>query len=313
MRREQQLNLNPKIKLTPTHPLGAAFDMDVDVSRRQLQPKFYGMIPDDNNKRGRSFMLMTLISALHNISRSVGYALMMSTDPLLLAQFAIGEFGLYIFWKVSRNDFLFFAKFDGALTNVVGSLMHHTISKVVADFSGCLHLRHCYGLGGLAFSLSVAWAQAFPFVALQLYDDQGDLKKRENIQWFVLSSFVLWAILTIWFLATIDLRFLHTFFTSKTAAAYTITLYKEATTDEQRFDAVFSNRMSFTAPIHDEIKVWVVSERSERALRKTRIRAIATTNIYYSTNSLCASLGAGGEHRSVGCGAERVVQNRADS
>ena len=115
MRREQQLNLNPKIKLTPTHPLGAAFDMDVDVSRRQLQPKFYGMIPDDNNKRGRSFMLMTLISALHNISRSVGYALMMSTDPLLLAQFVIGEFGLYIFWKVSRNDLMMFVRIEGEL------------------------------------------------------------------------------------------------------------------------------------------------------------------------------------------------------
>ena len=115
MRREQQSNLNPKIKLTLTHPLGAAFDMDVDVSRRQLQPKFYGMIPDDNNKRGRSFMLMTLISALHNISRSVGYALMMSTDPLLLAQFVIGEFGLYIFWKVSRNDLMMFVRIEGEL------------------------------------------------------------------------------------------------------------------------------------------------------------------------------------------------------
>ncbi|GMI50259.1 hypothetical protein ScalyP_jg12128 [Parmales sp. scaly parma] len=94
-----------------------AFDMEVDVSRRRLQPKFYGMIPDDNNKRGRSFMLMTLISALHNISRSVGYALMMSTDPLLLAQFVIGEFGLYIFWKVSRNDLMMFVRIEGALAS----------------------------------------------------------------------------------------------------------------------------------------------------------------------------------------------------
>ena len=49
-----------------------AFDYDVDVPHRRDQPKFYGYIPDDIGARGRCFMLMTLISSLHNLGRSVG-------------------------------------------------------------------------------------------------------------------------------------------------------------------------------------------------------------------------------------------------
>ena len=49
-----------------------SFDIDVDVSHRKDQPRFYGYIPDDNALRGRCFMLMMLISAMHNISRSLG-------------------------------------------------------------------------------------------------------------------------------------------------------------------------------------------------------------------------------------------------
>ena len=43
-----------------------SFDMDVDLPHRKLQPNFYGYVPDDHGARGRTFMLMTAISAIHN-------------------------------------------------------------------------------------------------------------------------------------------------------------------------------------------------------------------------------------------------------
>ena len=73
-----------------------SFDLDVDVKKRKNIPEFYGYIPDDNSKRGRCFTLMTLISALHNVSRSVGCAMLAATNKSLLIYILVGEMILYI-------------------------------------------------------------------------------------------------------------------------------------------------------------------------------------------------------------------------
>jgi len=66
-----------------------AYDMDVDVTRRRNQPLMYGYLPEDNELRGRCFVLMTLTSALHNLSRSVGVA-MLATNGRIMAFYSAG-------------------------------------------------------------------------------------------------------------------------------------------------------------------------------------------------------------------------------
>jgi len=84
-----------------------AFDIDVDVSHRKNQPDFYGYIPDDNGLRGRCFGLMTMMSALHNISRSTGCALLAASSggKSLVFYFIGGEMVIYLVYKVLRRDF----------------------------------------------------------------------------------------------------------------------------------------------------------------------------------------------------------------
>ena len=124
---------------------------------------------------------------------------------------------------------------------------------MITNFSGCIHLRHPYGNGGTAFSLSMIWVQALPFVALQYYE--GD--DAEAIKIFLVCSFCLWLILNIAFFCTIDLDLLGTFVGTITAAQYTVKLFQKGTDDLQKFDAVFTTRSSFTKAIHAEIKEWV--------------------------------------------------------
>ena len=83
-----------------------AFDIDVDLPHRKLQPKFYGYVPDDHGARGRTFMLMTAISAIHNLSLSVGCALFALADMDLLLTFVGGEFAVFMLVKVARGDFM---------------------------------------------------------------------------------------------------------------------------------------------------------------------------------------------------------------
>ena len=121
-----------------------AFDCDVDVSRRKKNPKLNGYIPDDHAARGRCFFLMMLISALHNLSRSVGCALLAASSSdksTLLVYFMGGEMILYLAFKAARGDFYYFLRLEGFFGFVV-SLLDRIFVKVIVDFSGCFHMRH---------------------------------------------------------------------------------------------------------------------------------------------------------------------------
>ena len=120
-----------------------SFDKDVDVVGRKNQPTFYGYIPDDHATRGRCFFLMTIMSALHNLSRSVGCALLAasSSGKMTLVYFVVGEMILYLVWKIFRRDFFYWARIEGFLALVI-AFVTRILVKIIVDFSGCLHMRH---------------------------------------------------------------------------------------------------------------------------------------------------------------------------
>jgi len=233
-----------------------AFDADVDVPHRKAQPNFYGYIPNDNGLRGRCFILMTLISALHNLSRSMGCALLAisDTDNLVLI-FVGGEIGAYLLYTILRRDFYLSPRLSGSEAIIVSFLVR-IVGKVIADYSGCLILRHPYLLGGLGFTLSLLWAQIFPFVALQFFED-GTMK--EGITVVFVVSFILWLLLNIIFFCTIDSNYLHTYFESITSAKYTCERFLDADEDYMRWTAAFENRMEYKKSIEREVKEWVAA------------------------------------------------------
>ena len=117
-------------------------------------------------------------------------------------------------------------------------------------------------MGGAAFTASMIWAQAMPFVALRLYgksdqhNDDNTVQKR-TITYFLICSFVLWLLMNIFFFSTIDLAYLNTFFGFETAPQCCVRGYREGRSDEERFAWVFGSRTSYSKPIHGEIRTWV--------------------------------------------------------
>jgi len=122
-----------------------SFDKDIDVKGRRAQPIFYGYIPDDNGLRARCFVLMTLMSALLNLSRSVGIAFLAASSnrKVLLASFLGGEFVLYFLTKFARGDFIYWVPVDGGLM-IACSFLSRFVTKTVVDYTGMLHMRHPY-------------------------------------------------------------------------------------------------------------------------------------------------------------------------
>ena len=85
---------------------------------------------------------MTMISSLHNLSRSLGCALLAITEKRLVWYFIGGEVLIYLMWKIIRGDFLYWIRFDGGFLAIALSLFDRVLHKIIMDFSGCLHLRH---------------------------------------------------------------------------------------------------------------------------------------------------------------------------
>jgi len=108
-------------------------------------------------------------------------------------------------------------------------------------------------MGGLGFTISLIWAQAFPFVALQYFD--GEMK--DIITGFLVVSFAAWLLSNIIFFCTIDLSYLSTFFGTKTAPQYTCEYFLTSKGNFQKFDAIFYNRIEYTKSIHSKVKEWV--------------------------------------------------------
>jgi len=160
-----------------------------------------------------------------------------------------GEIGLYLIFKILRQDFHYWIRG----TPLIVVFFPRIVVKVVVDFTGCIHFRHPYEMGGLGFTMSMIWAQAFPFVALQYFDSDS----KDIMTGFLAVSFAAWSLLNIIFFCTIDLSYLNTFFGTKTAPQYTCELYLTGKDDFQRFDAIFSNRIEYTKSIHEEVKEWV--------------------------------------------------------
>ena len=109
-----------------------AYDVDTDKKQRQKNQKFFGYIKD--GRRGWTFLLMTLISTIHNLIRSLGYAILAVVDLNLALRFFVGEVGAFLLYKLLRRDFYFWLRLEGILS-VVLAFFVRTFVKIVTDFT----------------------------------------------------------------------------------------------------------------------------------------------------------------------------------
>ena len=155
-------------------------------------------------------------------------------------------------FKILRRDFWYWLRVEGVLSIALAGL-ERTLVKVVADFTGCVHFRHPFEMGGAAYSLSMVWAQIMPFLALRWYE--GDNK--EELRLLLGVNFTVWVVLNGFFFLSIEKRFVKTFFTRTTAPQYTVQLFLTSEDDASKFDAAFDNRASYIGGCKEEVKEFV--------------------------------------------------------
>ena len=155
-------------------------------------------------------------------------------------------------FKILRRDFWYWVRVEGVLSIALSALERFLV-KVVADFTGCVHFRHPFEMGGAAYSLSMVWAQIMPFVALRWYEGEN----KEDLRLLLGVNFTVWVVLNGFFFLSIEQKFIRTFFTRTTAPEYTVQLFLTSEDDESKFDAAFDNRASYIGSCREEVKEWV--------------------------------------------------------
>ena len=235
-----------------------SFDFDTSSHHRRLSPEFYGYLPDQHGDRKRCFNLLVASSVSIILSRSTGVALLAATDPTVASIFVLGELGLYFAYKIQRGDFLYFLEAP-MLVAIPLSFGNRLIGKLLVDFVGCVQFRHPKEVGGIEFSGSVLWSLAMPFVLLALFRSEvgGGVVKRETIEIFLVCNLVFWCGINLVFFSTIKGSYLHTFYSTKTGPQFICDRFLNGSDDRQKFNAVFTNRLSYTKMIREEVLDWI--------------------------------------------------------
>jgi len=173
---------------------------------------------------------MTMISALHNVSRSLGVALLATSSSNILAVYFVGgEIALFFLYKFVRGDIWYWVRAEGILNYFMAFFMR-LCAKIITDFSGCLHFRHAYEMCGIAFSASMVWAQIMPFVALLFFEGSN----KDALTTILACSAALWLVLNIVFFCTINLNYMNTFFGTATMMPQSLTFRLKPDCSTQR-------------------------------------------------------------------------------
>jgi len=157
----------------------------------------------------------------------------------------------------------------------------------------------------------MVWSQIFPFVVLQLLgDSKADSEQGTEltatrvsvISGYLTCSFVARVILNIVFFCTIDLRYIWTFFSTKTAPQYTCDCFRSGTDDVHKFSAVFSNRNEYTHSIREEVKEWVCENIAVWTDEKPAWFNIELIDDEYFPRSVLQSIGGKSRRRKISTG-----------
>ena len=252
------------------------YDKDTDPVSRAAVPCFWGAIPFRG--RARVYVAMFVMSASHVLLKVLSTALLATVGGLYVGAYLGGDMLFFLLFKAARNDFRFWLNIP-ALASAVLTVLSRIGVKLMVDFTCYLIGRHPFEEGGLYFSLSIFLSHASCFVAAYLYlslkangrgeDDMADVENEGPVTtetarrfraadiWTTIGAIESLFLLTfVYFLMSIDRKYIWTFFSTMTGKQFCVLVYRTATSDVHRMD-VFCHHPSYYRSIKGELQTWV--------------------------------------------------------
>ena len=232
-----------------------SYDMDTDPSKRATKPHFYGYVPDVAAKRTIVFITMVFMNASMLLVKSLAVALFIRLGSnYVLGYFAI-DLGVFFAIKIWNRDFTYYLPLEGFWFTLVISCLIRFICKIIADFTGIVHMRHPGEMGGAYFTFNVMSSLCALLVATKVNDDRfGDMRNTWRLCGLIfLAMGVLWTV----FLRTIKKEYLGTFFSTETGFRSNVRMFLDST-DESVKITIFGCHPSQWEGIREEVKTWIM-------------------------------------------------------
>ena len=248
-----------------------SYDFDTDPAKRRHNPNFYGYSPDDGGSRFLVFLLLFLNSTTHILGRTLAAALLASVNVNYLWSHFAADMGLYLLFKFIRGDFIYWMPLQGAIA-IIASFLCRVFAKIIVDYTGCVHFRHPYELGGFYWTFNLFLSQLTVLGSTALYisatQSADSSLQNDTLMSAAVDPYQLWTIVgcigALWFFSftafifSIKSEYVYTFFTTTRGKTLASFLFLKATTDAARLQ-VFTRHASYWLPIKEEVRVWVKS------------------------------------------------------
>ena len=221
---------------------------------------FYGYIPDSSAKRAITFGLLIALASLHNLSRTIGVAMLFAVQANYAYALVIGEVVIHHLYKIYRKDYVVWCVGLSGATMWITAFFTHSVAKILADFTGCVHVRGPKLMGGLAFAVSTLISQCLPFVSYHFYTNDESLENpmpQRELLWGLVGITTLWAMSAGTFMKVIKKGYRKTFFGTVTGKQFTIDSFQASDDPQTKMLTAFDNHISFIKPIKEEVKKYV--------------------------------------------------------
>jgi len=207
---------------------------------------------------------MYLLSFCQLLGKSLEMAILVQIGGKTLAVCVLGgEMVAYLIFKVVRGDFRYWLPLPRG-TSLVFSLLERVTVKVTSDFTGFLHARHPYEMGGFYWLMNMVWTQASVFGAIRMKEEFGWHIEEDDGERFVKEEdymTIATVLLLLWFVALLGLMFgsekelRRTFYSFMTGKQYNEALFHSG--EDEIMILVFADHPSYYAHFEDAIKEWL--------------------------------------------------------
>eukprot|EP00518_Triparma_eleuthera_P020772 CAMPEP_0197549932 /NCGR_PEP_ID=MMETSP1320-20131121/3695_1 /TAXON_ID=91990 /ORGANISM="Bolidomonas sp., Strain RCC2347" /LENGTH=479 /DNA_ID=CAMNT_0043110229 /DNA_START=103 /DNA_END=1542 /DNA_ORIENTATION=+ len=250
------LSVTPVVSLTSSI-LTSAFisaqlshEWDASQENQQLEPAFYGYLPSSLKWRGFTLLQLFLIASLNLVIRALSFVILSQRSISMVMMVFGGELALYLVVKILRGDFQYWAPIYGP-PGVFISFMVRLLIKLCVDWTGCAQFRHQQEVGGLYWSFTLLLTCMIGIVAAPSHGD-----RTLNIIMGICCAVLL--VTYALFLASIERKYVATFFDTRTASEYNASCFLNATSDEMKFETLKVNE-NLWRDIRNDVKDWLTS------------------------------------------------------
>ena len=155
---------------------------------------------------------MYLLSFCQLLGKGLAMAILNQVGGKTLAVgVLVVDMGVYFLYKLVRGDLRYWLPLPRGISLVV-SLIERVAVKVICDFTGFLHARHPYEMGGFYWLMSMMWTQASVFGAIKL--------KEEDHMTIATMLLLLWFVALLGLIFGSEKKLRSTFCSTRTAKQY---------------------------------------------------------------------------------------------